>query len=215
MNSTKKLARRIGLLYILVSIPGIFALLYVPSLLIVRGDAAATAKNILASATLFRGAIVADLLSQAAFILIAMALYRLLKGVDKPLAALMVILLVVQIPLAYAAEVHHLAALKILDASGPAAAFAVAQRNAQMMLSLSSYGDSMLVTEIFMGLWLFPLAILIWRSEFLPRFLGVLLGIAGFAYLADAITYLLFPAYGPAVGKIAGQLRALELVTPL
>jgi hypothetical protein len=127
MNSTRKLARTVGLLYVLISIPGIFGLLYVPSLLIVRGDAAETARRILASQTLFRGGIAADLLGQAAFILVALALYRLLKGVDRTMAALMVILLVVQIPLAYAAEVHRLAVLDILDGAGPAAALGEAR----------------------------------------------------------------------------------------
>lgn len=215
MNSTRKLARTIGILYVLISIPGIFGLLYVPSVLIVRGDAAATARKILASETLFRAGIVADLLAQAAFILVALALYRLLKGVDRNLAALMVILLVVQIPLAFAAEVHRLAVLNLLDGASPASAFGEAQRNAQMMMSLDSFSDGMLVTEIFMGLWLFPLGILIWRSGFLPRFLGLLLFVAALAYFAEAVTWLLLPAYGHAVGKIAGKLRPLELVTPL
>lgn len=215
MTSTKKLARTVGILYVLISIPGFFSLMYVPSVLFVRGNAAATAAKILASPTLFRAGIVADLLAYPAFILVALALHRLLKGVDRTLAALMVILLVLQVPLAYAAEVHHLAVLKILDPAGPAAVFTEAQRNAQVMLSLASYGSTMLVNEIFMGLWLFPLGILIWKSEFLPRFLGVLLFLAAFGYLADALTFLLFPAYGHTVGRIAGQLRALELVTPL
>jgi hypothetical protein len=208
MNSTKKAARTAGLLYVLASIPGIFGLLYVPSRLVVRGDAAETARRILASPTLFRAGIVADLLGQAAFIVVAFALYRLLKGVDRPMAALMVVLLVVQIPLAYAAEVHRLDVLDILDAAGPAAA----QRG---MMSLASWDNAMLVTEIFMGLWLFPIAILIWRSGFLPRFLGVLLFVAGLAYLADSLTWLLLPAYGHAVGGIAGKIRPLELAMPL
>jgi hypothetical protein len=215
MNSTRKLARTIGILYVLISVPGIFGLLYVPSVLIVRGDAASTARKILASQTLFRGGIVADLIGQAAFILVALLLYRLLKGVDKSLAALMVVLQLIQVPLTFAAEVNRLAVLNLLGGAGPAGAFSQAQRNAQIMMSLNSYSDGMLVTEIFMGLWLFPLGLLIWRSGFLPRFLGVLLFIAGFAYLADCLTWLLQPAYGHAVGKVAGQLRVLELVTPL
>jgi len=150
MNSTKKLARTIGLLYVLVSIPGVFGLIYVPSRLVVRGDAAETARRILASPALFRGGIVADLLAQAAFILLALALYRLFKGVDRTLAALMVILLVVQIPLAYAAEVHRLDVLDILDGAGPGAALGEAQRIAQATMSLASWDNGMLVTEIFM-----------------------------------------------------------------
>jgi hypothetical protein len=126
-----------------------------------------------------------------------------------------VILLVVQVPLAFVAEVSHLNAVKLLDSTGPAAAFSEAQRNALMMVSLGSYSHGMLVDEIFMGLWLFPLALLIFRSGFLPRFLGVLLVMAGLAYVAESITWLLVPAYGDAVGKLASPVRALELVTPL
>jgi len=78
MGSTRQVARLAGLRYVLVSIPGFFGLAYVPSALIVSYDAAATARNLLASQTLFRSGIVADLLGQAAFILVALVLYRLL-----------------------------------------------------------------------------------------------------------------------------------------
>ena len=215
MGSTKKVARFAGLLYALLSIPGFYGLVYVPSALIVHGNAAATAHNILASETLFRSGIVADLIGQAGFIFVALALYRLLKGVDKTLAALMVILLVVSIPITFLAEVNHLDILKLLDSTGPAAAFSEAQRNAQMMASLDSYRNGILVAEIFWGLWLFPLGLLIFRSGFLPRILGVLLFLAGSAYLAESFTWLLLPAYGHLVARFASPVYALELATPL
>src|SRR5438034_1533751 len=215
MGSTKKIARFAGLLYVLLSIPGFYGLVYVPSALIVHDNAAATAHNILASQTFFRSGIVANLIGQAGFILVALALYRLLKGVDKRLAALMVILLVVSIPITFLAEVNHLDILKLLDSTGPAAAFSEAQRNAQMMASLDSYRNGILVAEIFWGLWLFPLGLLIFRSGFLPRILGVLLFMAGLAYLAESFTWLLLPAYGHLVGRFASPVRALELATPL
>jgi len=215
MSSTKKVARLAGLLYVLLAIPGFYGLVYVPSALIVDGNAAATAHNILASEMFFRSGIVADLVGQALFILVALVLYRLLKGVDKTLAALMVILLVVSIPITFLAEVNHLDVLKLLDSTGPTAAFSESQRNAQMMASLDSYDNGILVAEIFWGLWLFPLGLLIFRSGFLPRILGVLLFVSGSAYLAESITWLLIPAYGHLVGRFASPLRALELATPL
>jgi hypothetical protein len=215
MNSNKKLARFIGFLYLLLSVFGIYALIYVPSAFVMHGDAVATAHNILASETFYRSGIVADLLGQAVFMLVVLALYRLLKGVDKTLAALMVIFAVVQLPLIFAAEVQHLSVLTILDGNGPTAALSEAQRNAQMMVSLGSYDDGLLVTEIFMGLWLFPLAALIYRSGFLPRFLGVLLVVAGSAYVVESITWLLLPDYGHQVSRFTGPLRILELATPL
>jgi hypothetical protein len=66
-----------------------------------------------------------------------------------------------------------------------------------------------------MGLWLLPLALLIWRSGFLPRLLGVTMLLAACAYLAGSLTDLLAPAYGHAVGRVAGPGRALELLAPL
>lgn len=208
MGSTKKTARLIGLLYVLLSVVGIYGLLYVPSHLAVHGDPAATAQDILASEGFFRSGVVANLLSESFFIVIAALLYRLLKGVDKTMALLMVLLLIVQIPIVFAAEMHHLSVLTILQAGGPDAV-------AQMSVALDSYDNGMLLDEIFMGLWLFPFGWLVWKCGFLPRFLGVLLIIAGCAYFAEAIAWLWVPAYGPLVGKFANPLRALELITPL
>jgi Domain of unknown function (DUF4386) len=85
MNSTKNPGRFVGLIYVLVSIPGFFALIYVPGKLIVDGNAAATASNIATSETLFRAGIACNLISQILFMWVALALYDLLKSV-KPAA---------------------------------------------------------------------------------------------------------------------------------
>jgi hypothetical protein len=83
MSSIKNPGRFVGLLYLLLSIPGAFALIYVPSKLIVHGNATATANNIAASETLFRLGIAAQLISQAGFIFVSLVLYNLLKGVNR------------------------------------------------------------------------------------------------------------------------------------
>ena len=80
MNSTRNPGRFAGLLYVLTSIVGFFAMGYVPSKLIVHGNAAATANNIVASETLFRLGIAGELIGQAGFIFVALALYDLLQG---------------------------------------------------------------------------------------------------------------------------------------
>jgi hypothetical protein len=146
---------------------------------------------------------------------VVLGLYSLLKGVDKMLALQMLIFAVVQIPLIYSAEVHHLAALTILKGNGSAAAFSESQRIAQMKVALDAYDNGTSVTEIFMGLWLFPLAALIYRSNFLPRFLGILLVPAGSAYFVESVTWLLLPGYGHVVSRFSSPLRAVELVIPL
>ena len=98
MIFTKNLGRSAGLLYLIASIQGVFALIYVPNKLIVHGNATVTINNITASETLFRLGIAAELIGQALFIFVALALYDLLKGVNQRLAMLMLILIVVSIP---------------------------------------------------------------------------------------------------------------------
>jgi hypothetical protein len=73
------------------------------------------------------------------------------------------------------------------------------------------HGRGLLVAEIFWGLWLFPFAILVIQSRFIPRVLGVLLIIAGVGYLASSVSFLLLPAYGSVVDKVAAKLTLCEL----
>ena len=214
MSTTRKAARVAGLLYVLMSIPGVWGLIYVPSKLIVSGDSAATAHNILGAETLFRSGIVANLLGMAGFVWVALALYDLLKRVHQMTALLMVIWISISVPIVFVAEAHHLDILTILDPNGPAAALSDTGRLAMMSLSLRAYTNCILVSEIFWGLWLIPMGILIYRSGFLPRFLGVLLFLAAAGYLIECVS-LLSPAYGKAAQGIAAPLRALELIIPL
>src|SRR5260370_37893525 len=100
MSSTKNPGRFAGLLYVLMSIVGFFAMAYVPGKLIVHANATATANNIAASETLFRLGIAGNLISQAGFIFVPLALYDLFKGVNRRQAALMAILICVSIPIA-------------------------------------------------------------------------------------------------------------------
>ena len=192
MRSTKNPGRFAGLLYVLTSIVGFFAMGYVPSKLIVHGNAAVTASNIAASETLFRLGIVAALIGQAAFIFVALALYDLLKGVSRRHASLMVILIVVSIPIALVNELNSIAALVLVRGES---VFEKPQRDALAMLFLNLHHHGFVVAEIFWGLWLFPLGLLVYRSRFLPRFLGVWLALAGIAWVILSLTGILLPQY--------------------
>jgi len=195
MNSTKNPGRFAGLLYLLVSIPGAFALIYVPSKLILHGNATATANNIAASETLFRLGIAAELIGQAGFIFVALALYDLLKGVNQRHASLMVTLIVVSIPIAFLNELNAIAALILVRGADFLSIFEKPQRDALAMLFLNLHDHGFDVAEIFWGLWLFPLGLLVYRSRFLPRFLGVWLAIGGFAYVILSLAGVLLPQY--------------------
>jgi len=115
MNSVKKQARVAGVLYLLASIPAPFCLIYVPSKLIVPGDATATADHVRASGTLLRFGIASELISSIVFIFVVLALYRLLKGVNKNHALAMVILLLVSIPISLLNVLNDIAALILVS----------------------------------------------------------------------------------------------------
>ncbi len=187
--------RYAGLLYILMSILGFFAMGYVPDKLIVHGNAGATAGNITAHETLFRLGIAGQLIGEAGFIFVALALYDLLKGVNRRHASLMVLLIVVSIPIAFLNELNSFAALALIRGADYLSVVDKGQREILAMLFLHLHGRGIAVAEIFWGLWLFPLALLVYRSRFLPRFLGVWLGLAGFAWVILSLTGTLLPQY--------------------
>ncbi len=204
--------RRAGLLYVLTSIVGFFAMGYVPNHLIVHGDATATAANIAAHEMLFRLGIAGQLIGSAAFIFVAMALYQLLKGVNRRQASLMVLLIVVSVPIAFLNEVYSVAALILVRGPDFLAVFETPQRDALAMLFLNLHHYGLVVAEIFWGLWLFPLGLLVYRSRFLPRFLGVWLILAGVAWVVLSLTGILWPQYANKVDTFSQPAVIGEIV---
>ncbi len=212
MNPTKKQARVAGLLYLIAGLAAPIGLIYVPSKLIVSGNAAETANRIRAGEWLLRLGIGTELFHQVLFIFVVLALYRLFKGVNESLARLMVILgAVVSVPIVLLNAVNEVAALVLVKGQGFAAVLEASQRDALAYLFLYLHGQGIAVAEIFWGLWLFPFGILVVRSGFMPRVLGVLLMVAGAGYLADSAASLLAPAYAPAVSQVATVLEMGEL----
>ena len=195
MSSTKNPGRFAGWLYLLTSIAGFFAMVYVPSRLIVPGNAAATASNISASETLFRLGIAGQLISQAGFIFVVLALYDLLKGINRRYASLMVTFVVVMIPIAILNELNSIAALALVRGADFLSIFEKPQREALAMLFLNLHFQGLVVDEIFFGLWLLPLALLVYRSRFLPRFLGVWVALGGLGWVILSLTGVLLPQY--------------------
>jgi hypothetical protein len=202
MNSTKKTARLAGVLYLVNGVTGFFGIIYVPSRLIVSGNAAATANNILASERLFRVGIVSELICAVEFVFLLWVLYRLLGGVNKTHASLMVILGLVFVPMMCVNLLNEIAALTLLRGADFLSVFDKRQLEAMAMLFLDLHRHGYVVGWIF-GLWLFPFGVLVFKSGFLPRILGVLLIAACFGYLADSLTPLLLPSYANIVGRFA------------
>jgi hypothetical protein len=163
---------------------------YVPGKLIVHGNTTATVNNIAAHEMLFRLGIAGQLISQAAFIFVAFALYKLLAGVARRQATLMVTLIVVSVPIAFANELNSLAALALVRGADFLSTLDKPQRDAFAMLFLNLHSRGLVVAEL-----LFPLGLLVYRSRFLPRFLGVWLGLAGAAWVVLSLVSVVLPQF--------------------
>ena len=195
------IARFAGFLYLLVVPLGIFGSLYVPSRLIVPGDAARTADNLMASESLFRLGIVSDLLAPIVLILVVQLLYKLLQSVNKDMALVMVSFVLVGASIAMLNKLNQLAALLLLSGADYLNVFTIEQLHALALLFLRLHNQGSTIGFIFWGLWLFPLGYLVFKSGFLPRLLGDLLMIACFGYVVDS--FATFLGYMVNVGMFA------------
>ncbi len=113
----------------------------------------------------------------------------------------MVALVLVSVPIAFLNEVNSIAALVLVRGPDFLSVFQKPQRDALATLFLNLHGGGIAIVQIFWGLWLFPLGLLVYRSGFIPRILGVLLIINGFAYPILSFTYFLLPQYGPIAAR--------------
>lgn len=193
MDATRNLARRAGLLYILASSPAPFAYLYVPSVLLVQGDALATADHVRASEGLLRAAIVGELYGVTMLIFASLALYQLFRSVDPRAATLMAVLMLVSVPISYVNAVFNIAPLVLVKTPAIASQLGAGQTAAIATLFLRLHNDGLIVNQIFWGLWLFPIGALVMRSGFIPRWLGVPLFFAGTGYILNSLGALLLP----------------------
>ncbi len=195
MNTPKKQARAAVILYFVACATAPFALLYVPQALIVPGDATATANHLRASETLLRLGIAGELWNSVFVIFAVLAFYRLLKGVNEKLALAMLTLMLLSIPISLLNVLNEVAALKLVGGAGWLSVFEQRQLDALVLLFLNLHSQGLNIAAIFWGLWLFPFGILIMRSGFIPRAVGIFVILAGIPYVVDSITTLVLPHY--------------------
>jgi hypothetical protein len=199
-------ARTAGALYLLVILAGMFAEFFVRSTLVVRDDAAATAAKIAASEQLFRLGFVADLAAAAAYLGVSFLLFVLLRRVSNELAVLSLVLGTAG-SVVMAANLANLFAALAAVKLGAAPASGALQL--QALVSLRLHGTGYSISAVFFGAHLFTLAALILRSGFMPRFLGLLLALAGPAWLVYTLVLFLSP---PASGYLFPYVPLLSLV---
>jgi hypothetical protein len=198
MSRSGNPGRVVGYWYLLLVLLGPLSLIYIPNKLIVNGDAAATAANIATHASLFRLGMLSDVLAAVVLVFLVLAFYRLFKDVDRNLAVLLVIFGGVMPGLIDLVNVvSDAAALMVAQGGGGdyLAVFDKPQRDALVMLFLGLHHHQIVAAEILWGMWLFPMGALVYKSGFLPRFIGVWLIINGIAYVILSLTGFLFPGY--------------------
>jgi hypothetical protein len=203
MNSLKKQSRIAAALYFLNGLPAPFALLYVPSVLLVRGDAAATANNVRDSVALLRLGMAGELFSSTIVIFAVLAFYHLFKAVSQKHAMAMMILMLISVPISYLNVLNDLAALTFARGPEFLAVFDQPQRDAFVLFFLRLHNQGFILAQIFWGLWLFPFGILIMRSGFIPRFLGISVIVAGCGYVISSCATLFLPRYAPTISQFA------------
>jgi hypothetical protein len=209
-------ARAAGGLYLVAILVGFVTLRYLPDMLIKSGDALGTAHNLAEHEFLLRLAVVGDFVAGVVWLFVVLALYRLLKGVDRTQASLMVILgAFMQVPLYVVNAANYIATLLLVSDPTFLTALSSAVWAALAMLFLILHLYVLLASLLFGGLWLFPFGALVLKSRFLPRLLGAWLLVDGFAWLAICSCGFLTPQYSRAVGKLTAPFLLGEIAIAL
>lgn len=212
MRSIKDEAQRAGLLYLLIVATAWIGLIYVPSAVLVSGNAAETADRIRASEAVIRTGIASELFHQVVQIYLVLALYRLFRATDPSRARALVVLgALVSVPIVFVNVLNEVAAMRLAGNTPFLAALPRAEADALAYLFMSLHSQGVRVAAVFWGLWLLPFGGLVIRSGFIPKIFGYLLLVAGGGYLADEFAALVMPAASAVVGNIAGILELGEL----
>ena len=194
MNSPLKTARVAACVFLGIFFLGMSTELVIRPGMIVPGDAAATVRNIAASEALFRLSLVSDLIRQGLLMLLPLVLYKLLKPVNKTIAALIVIFALVGVSISMLNEINHFAVLLLSSGTGYLTAFKADQLNALVMffLELRTYGTY--IPQL-LSFWVLLLGYLVFKSGFLPKILGILLMFGGLCYTVSAVLFFLLPSF--------------------
>lgn len=193
-RSLKKTARLAGILYLVSAVFAPFSLIYVPSKIIVSGNATATAEKMLANEMLFRTSIALGMVSIILFLFVALVQYKLFEKVNKNLASVMALLVIVQIPVGFVIDIFSITSLmifkgEIMNNIAPNERHSIAM----LLLKMGSNGNFILMT--LWGLWLIPFGQLVFRSGFIPRVIGIYLILNGVTYIITSYAFVLFPEY--------------------
>lgn len=188
-------ARIAGGLYLIVIVTAGFAEAFARGKVIVSGDAAATAANILAHETFYRLGGAADMLNLACDIAVAILLYDLLRPVSKTIALLSSVYKLVGDGVTAVATLEHFAPLVFLSGQTYLNVFSTEQLHAQAMASVRLHSQAYNIAMVFFGFNCLLLGYVVYKSTFLPRLIGVFLSVAGVCYALNSFARFLSPAF--------------------
>ena len=213
-SSIQMTARITAILTLLIVVLAPFSMLYIPTTLVVPDDAAMTANNIMASQGLFRAGMVSDSIVFLIEIVLTVLLYVLVKPVDKTLSLAAAFSRLAMTVIQGINLLNHFIVLLLLSGASYLTVFAPDQLQALVLLFLNAHESVVLVWGLFFGLHLLIFSYLVYKSVYLPKFLGIILLVVALCYFIQDFGTMLFPQYKALFTSI-GSLAFLEIVFPL
>ncbi len=210
----KKTARFVGVLTLRMAVIAIISMMFLPTNLIVPGDAATTANNIMASEGAFRMSIAGNAVILLIEIVLTVMLYVLLKPVNKTLSIIAAFSRLAMTTIQGVNLLNQFFVLLLLGGAGYLTVFEPAQLHALVQLFLNAHEYVILIWGLFFALHLFVLGYLVYKSGYFPKTLGILLVISSFCYLIQSFGNILFPQYKEIFTTI-GFISIIEIAFPL
>ena len=196
-TSIKTTARIAGLLYLLQIPLGVFGIVYVPKVLMVKDDLGATVSNILENEFVFRLSIVSALFCALFTIATAFYIYKVLKYVNKNQAKWILIFTLLVAPISMINELNNVAILLTIKSKG----LTTAQMHDMVSIFLDLHKYGLQIAGIFFGLWLLPMAYLVIKSTYIPKVIGVFLMFTCLGYLIDSFLFFMHPNSGVVISE--------------
>lgn len=198
-GTLNRTARLSGALCLALAVLAPFSILYVPSQVLVPGDGAATLSRLIEQQGLFRAGMVVDALVVLIEVVLTVLLFRLFESVDRTISLMAAFARLAMTVLLAANLGLSLATLRLAESAQPALVLVASQ----------AHGDFVIVWQFVFGLHCLLLAILVHRSGFLPKALGVLMFLAAAGYLSDSFGRFVWSAYSDHFGWVVGLLATV------
>jgi hypothetical protein len=206
IKENKRTARIAGIWYLVLAIGAGYSWMFITNVY-VDGNATLTAENIVRSEFHYIIAIIFSIIGQLGFILLGLTLYRLFKQVNENISKIMTTFVLVSVPVTFAAIIIEAGALVVLKRADYLNVFTTEQIQSIATAFVSLHITGINIVTIFWGVWLFPFAYLVYKSNFIPKVIAILLVLSGICYCIGSISSLTSPGF---YGKIENVLSIPE-----